>query len=661
MVDLNLKKKLTLTLIAVCSVPLTIFIGISLNHSLDAAKEAALSDNMERAQIVHEKVNNFIEKNLHGIKLLGANPTIRGYATNDAQQIKPLLVDAAKIYNDLTPVAVAAANGTQVAKSDSAKLTNVSDRNFFKLAMRGQEEVVSEVLVSKEHGHLIAVLAAPLKDMVTGNVIGVIQGSVALSILNDFVKSLSKDDITVYILDRDGKLLAHPTKNLQKPEERVDLAGYNFVKQGLAGYSGSEEVNMDGKRMLVSYVKHEKSGWLICTEIPYSAATSHSMTNAFTLAMIGLILIIITGTIAYVLSGRATKPLLELVAAADRIADGDLTAKKLEIHAKDEIGLLAESFNAMVSNLTALIRQIQSNSEMVAASSEQLNASSEQSAQAASQVASSITEVAQGAQEQSSVADSAASIVTEMSEHIGLVAVNAKAVSEQSARTAVTAREGGAAVQNAVKQMAELEETVNSSAKVVTQLGERSKEIGQIVGTISGIAGQTNLLALNAAIEAARAGEQGRGFAVVAEEVRKLAEQSQVAAKQIEDLIKDIQSETDKAVLAMDAGTSKVKVGTNVVNEAGLSFNKIVDMIAELSQQVQEISTAIGNADAGSLQIVSAVNNIAKLATTVTEETQTVSAATEEQSAAMEEIASSSQSMEKMAAELQEAIHKFRT
>ncbi|MCM0757885.1 MULTISPECIES: methyl-accepting chemotaxis protein [Sporomusa] len=657
---MNIRKKLTLLLLLASAIPLIIFACISLNNSIQLAEQNAMAENLKRAEVVHEKVDSFINKNLFGVKVMATNPSIRSYGSRDPKEIKTLVTDAVKVYPELALMIVTGASGTQVARSDDGPLTNVSDRNFFKLGMQGQPEVISEILVSKDNGHLIAVLAAPIRDFVSNNVTGVIQGTVELAVLNDFVKTLSNDEVTAFILDQDGKLLAHPTKNMQKPEERTDFSSYSFAKNGLSGQSGSEEVTINDQKLLISYVKNEKSGWLICTEVPYHVINASSINGAIQTSFIGLLLIALTGAAAFYLSTIATKPILALVAAANQVAKGDLTIKRLEATSKDELGLLADAFNAMVLNLTQLIRQIQGNAELVAASSEQLNASSEQSAQAANQVASSITEVAQSAEQQRLVVDSASGIVTRMSENVSLIAANAGAVSEQSALTAVTAQEGGIAIQNAVNQMTELEATVNSTAKEVTELGERSKEIGQIVNTISGIAGQTNLLALNAAIEAARAGEQGRGFAVVAEEVRKLAEQSQVAAKQIEALIRDIQNETGKAVQTMNSGNSKVKTCTIVVNEAGTAFQKIIEMIAELSQQVKEITVAIQHTEGGSRQIVSSVENIAALTNTMTDEAQTVSAATEEQSAAMQEIASSSQNLSNMAAELQEAIGKFR-
>jgi len=313
----------------------------------------------------------------------------------------------------------------------------------------------------------------------------------------------------------------------------------------------------------------------------------------------------------------------------------------------------------MRKNLRELVTNVYSQSEQLAAASEELTASVEQSAQASIQVATSITEVATGAEEQLSAVDEASAVVEQMSASIQQVSATTSEVAGQSLQAANKANEGNSSVSKAVHQMAQIEQTVNTSAKAVADLGERSKEIGQIVVTISGIAEQTNLLALNAAIEAARAGEQGRGFAVVAEEVRKLAEQSQEATKQISSLIGEIQGDTDQAVLAMDSGTREVQLGAEVVNAAGLAFQEITWLVSQVSDQVKEISQTIEQMAIASQQIVGSVNKIDTLSKKVTGEAQSVSAATEEQSASMEEIASSSQSLAILAQNLQEAVSKF--
>ena len=271
-----------------------------------------------------------------------------------------------------------------------------------------------------------------------------------------------------------------------------------------------------------------------------------------------------------------------------------------------------------------------------------------------------MSNVAAGAEKQLYTVDESSVIVEAMGTSLQNTIEHANHSVENSRQATEQAGAGSIAVEKAVEQMAHIEKTVNNSAAVVGKLGERSKEIGQIVDAISGIAGQTNLLALNAAIEAARAGEQGRGFAVVAEEVRKLAEQSQEAAKQIAGLIKEIQGDTEQAVLAMDQGTRDVKVGTQVVDDAGQTFTQIRQLVEDMSEQGQAIFNSIQEIEAGNQMIVSSVKDIDEISKQAVEETQTVSAATEEQSASMQEIASSSQSLAHMAQELQAAVNQFK-
>ena len=325
----------------------------------------------------------------------------------------------------------------------------------------------------------------------------------------------------------------------------------------------------------------------------------------------------------------------------------------------DEIGELARSFDHMKTNLRNVIKTVWISSGQVMASSEELTASSEQSCGVMVEMSKYIVKVADGSKTQLTSVGQAANVVGEMSYQIKETALNANAMSEVASHTIISATEGREAIAKAISQMNVIEETVGSTAQTVGQLGERSKQIGQIVDTISSIAGQTNLLALNAAIEAARAGEQGRGFAVVADEVRKLAEQSQDAAKQIANLIGGIQQETASAVIAMNTGKKEVHTGSQVVNAAGASFHEIVGNIERLSNQVKEISAAMQQLSSGSQLIVSVVQDVDRISKDNAGHADAVALATDEQIQAMNQITVGSQALAQMAEQLNNAIHKF--
>ena len=236
-------------------------------------------------------------------------------------------------------------------------------------------------------------------------------------------------------------------------------------------------------------------------------------------------------------------------------------------------------------------------------------------------------------------------------------ATNVAATSE---KTAAAAKTGENLMQEAVSKMSSIEKSVLASAEVVERLGENSKQIGQIVEAIAGIADQTNLLALNAAIEAARAGEHGRGFAVVSEEVRKLATASQESAEQIRSRIESIQTATEEAVVSMKSGTEDVKAGTEAIREVGIQFQEIMKMVDGIKEEITGINNSVKTVSDGAVKIVAATESIDKASHATDERTQAISSATETQSASNEEIAAASQALANLATEMQTAIGQFK-
>jgi methyl-accepting chemotaxis protein len=344
------------------------------------------------------------------------------------------------------------------------------------------------------------------------------------------------------------------------------------------------------------------------------------------------------------------------------LSDGDFSVNVPEKSLQDrsEFGILSHSVDKMSRSVRKLIQQILNTAEQMAASSQELTASAEQSAQSATQVAESTTHVADSSTKQLKLVEHTGSVVIEMSKGIDTVTKNIQTVNESSKKTSSTALEGTKAIKTTIEQMERIDEKTKNAAEVINALNGYSKEIDKIVGMISAIAEQTNLLALNAAIEAARAGDAGRGFSVVAEEVRKLAEQSAQSTKEIVDLIKNVQINTEKAVSYMDENKKEVQSGQEFANRAGESFDHIFTMITEIGNGIEEIAKSTTILDTGTKRVVESADNIDKESRKAADETQTISAATEEQSASMEEIAGASTHLAKMAEDLQNTVRKFK-
>ncbi|TWH57039.1 methyl-accepting chemotaxis sensory transducer [Desulfitobacterium sp. LBE] len=375
---------------------------------------------------------------------------------------------------------------------------------------------------------------------------------------------------------------------------------------------------------------------------------------------ITLIAIVVSLTVGLMAAKTISQPLAAAVKQIGQVAEGNLDIEQVKVDAADEAGQLGTAINTMLVKMRELVTHAADSANIVSSSAEELSASSEQSAYANNQIADAIKDVAWGAEKQVAQINETSRVFEQISAHIQQIAVNTNQVVTLSDKTDESASYGGTAISSAVSQMRNIEKTVETSAEMVAKLGEKSDEIDQIVTAISQIAAQTNLLALNAAIEAARAGESGRGFAVVADEVRKLAEQSQKASKQIAEMIREVQEGTKKAMAAMKAGSHEVKIGTEVVNNAGVAFADIVTLINQVSGKMREIALAIQHVADGSQQIAASVHEISEISVDTAEHVHTVSAATQEQTASVEQIAASSQNLSSMAAELLASIHKFK-
>jgi len=372
------------------------------------------------------------------------------------------------------------------------------------------------------------------------------------------------------------------------------------------------------------------------------------------------LILVATYFVGVYINYRINKRVDKIAAIAGEVANGNLQVEKLTDKRRDGIGQLSQSFNQMVDNLKHIVARVEESSNQIAATSKEMSAGLEQSAKTSEQVVYSIGKMVENVNRQDALIIDTTNAVNEVSQAIALMTENANTMAQKSLEVANSAQNGEIGIQRTIQQMNTIENVVSNTAEKVKALGENSKQISSIVDTIGNIASQTNLLALNAAIEAARAGEAGHGFAVVAEEVRKLAEQSGEASKQIEGLIKLILEDTKQAVDAMDKGLQETKIGNTVVQEAGQAFREISDSIREMSAEIDKTVKQIRNTSVANHKVEEAIAEVNTISKQVLDEINAISAAIEEQSASTEEIAASSESLAKMADHLNELVDKFR-
>ncbi|UIJ65924.1 methyl-accepting chemotaxis protein [Bacillus cereus] len=378
---------------------------------------------------------------------------------------------------------------------------------------------------------------------------------------------------------------------------------------------------------------------------------------------LSLVICIVAAIIlAWWFSGKLVKPIQQIDTKLKELAsqEGDLTAR-LQVNSNDEIGAIATSFNKMLENLQHIINRVQKTSVEVQTASENMLEKTNTSREATVRVQSSMSNLNASIQSQTSSMEESSTAMDDMAVSVQRIAESASSVAELAVATSEHASDGSTVIQKSVSQMTTIHEAVNATSEVVERLITHTKYIDTAVQSISNIAEQTNLLALNASIEAARAGEQGKGFAVVADEVRKLAEQSKTAATDINQLLHQIQNDTETASSMMSQGRSEAFEGINVILEAGTSFSTIVEQVNKVSTQMQDISATAEEMAASAEEMNASLNNIASISTEVSSETAATAQSAEKKVIVMNEMAVTAGKMKQTVEELDQLVSHFKT
>ena len=316
------------------SIPLTIVLTVDSVEMINALEEDTYREGMLRNRVISEHITQLCEKNFHVLHTLALNPDLRRYTLQPSPtkklQIAELLHNTNNIFNDRNLMAVTASNGFQLMRTDGSDLVNVITREHFHEAMKGRD-YVSDIIVSRSTGKMIVVMEVPIRNG-HGEPIGMLQRNLNVSELQHFVKELSSNDINLVITDRDGRIIADSAKVFDSPVEYINDGSYNEVSEKIQADnkpSGIFSVSINGEDYLISYSRNYATGWLVFVVKPYQYIWNEVLFKILRSILIALAMFTTVAIIAKKLAHTATKPIIDITHAADKIAHGNNVTDKL--------------------------------------------------------------------------------------------------------------------------------------------------------------------------------------------------------------------------------------------------------------------------------------------------------------------------------------------
>ncbi len=393
----------------------------------------------------------------------------------------------------------------------------------------------------------------------------------------------------------------------------------------------------------------------------YKESTSAYKETMIMLATLLGLCVLMTLVLSAIIIKSITIPINKVTQKLQEISQssGDLT-QRINYESKDEIGQLSGSFDSFIGKLQGIISEVAVSAEMIAASGEQLNSAAVITTQSLEDTSNIIANIAEGTADEAATAQETTASLSEAARFSQATAIASKNTTNNSKRAKEAAEKGAVKISEVVSSITNIAASSKEVSLIINELEESSKKIGDIIKIITSISEQTNLLALNAAIEAARAGEAGKGFNVVAEEIRKLADESNNAAREISELVKENQFKSASAVNSVGEVEKKVSLGVTKATEVGESISNIIENVQHIVNEIEQIEDANEQQAQTTKEIEKAIGNIAATSNEIAGSTENMNEGIREQLSTMTEIKKSTQKLSESAGKLKKLTSGFR-
>lgn len=661
----GLKFKLISVITVLILLPLAILGVTSFLKSSAIMEEALKSANMEAVEQVQQSILYY--KNQYD------NSALQMSKDNNIQQIKAnpnnieMMMKTFKAYSESHKEVEAIYLGTTDKKFYRYPEKKMADdydptaRPWYKQAVEKKSVIWTEPYKAASSGKLVVSVGIPVYNTFNNDeFLGVVGIDISLEALSNNINDIKIGE-KGYVVLLDNSLNVMTNKNQEfigKPLDQKDVE--EAIKNNQEGYKEYDSQEENGLvRKIASYNKVKDLGWTIIATTYTDEITRETSKMLYNTLVIGVISLIAAMVISVIFASGITKPINALLLSITKMKEGDFTAK-CSIKTKDEIGELGEGFNKMLDEISNLIYKIQDISKNLGTSASSLASVAEETSASAQSVTNAVEEIAIGASQEALETEKVANLTLTLSEKLNNLQYNTNAMLDSTEDVININKDAVQVVEELMGNNKLNEDAINNIEDAIVELNDRSKEISNIINTIASIAQQTNLLALNASIEAARAGEAGRGFAVVAEEIRKLADGSNNAAKEINSIIVDIQNQSNNTVSKMKEVKEMSEAQTLSVDKVNTSFEYIYKSTETIADSIKQLSESINMVNEDKESIVESMQNISAITEQAAASSEEVTASMHEQISAIQNVSLTAEELTGTAEQLNGEIAKFK-